>query len=114
MTEQIEIEFKNLLTETEFEHLLRNFHISRDQFITQRNHYFDTPEFLLKDRACALRIREKDGQYEMTLKQPLPTGQGLLETNIELGSETAQAILNGTPLPENEIINKIRLLGIED
>ena len=113
MTEQIEIEFKNLLTKTEFEQLLGNFHISDDQFITQKNHYFDTPEFLLKDRACALRIREKDGQYEMTLKQPLTTGQGLLETNIELVSEAAQAILNGTPLSQSEILNKIQLLGIK-
>ncbi len=113
MAEQIEIEFKNLLTKTEFEQLLAAHQLSDEQFVTQKNHYFDTPEFELKDRSCALRIREKAGRYEMTLKEPLPTGQGLLETNIELDFETASAILSGSSIPLIDIQNKVSLLGID-
>ena len=113
MAEQIEIEFKNLLTEKEFEHILAAHQISDEQFVKQKNHYFDTPDFDLKENACALRIREKSGRYEMTLKEPLPTGQGLLETNIELDRQTANALLSDSSTLNKEIHDKLILLGID-
>ena len=33
---------------------------------------------MLKSRGSALRVREKDGKFELTLKEP--AGEGLLET----------------------------------
>ncbi|MBS4188894.1 CYTH domain-containing protein [Bacillus sp. FJAT-49705] len=79
MSQNLEIEFKNIITKQEFEKLKNYFQLKNDHFFTQENHYFDTKEFALKQRGCALRIRQKDNKYELTLKQPYQ--DGLLETN---------------------------------
>ncbi len=113
MSEQIEIEFKNLLSDAEFERLIAAHHISDEQFIEQKNHYFDTPNFALKDCQSALRIREKNGRYEMTLKQPLPDGHGLLETNLTLDSGAARALLSGETIQEGPVYDKVQLMGID-
>lgn len=59
MSQNIEIEFKNLLTETEFMQLKSFLDIDNSMFIKQDNHYFDTANFTLKELGCALRIRFK-------------------------------------------------------
>lgn len=91
MSEQLEIEFKNLLTAAEFAKLQHYFSILDEEFKIQHNHYFDSEQFSLKDKGCALRIREKNGKYECTLKQPHP--DGLLETNEDLPVPLAQQII---------------------
>lgn len=48
MTQQIEIEFKNMLTKRQYEQLLEAFSIKNEQIIRQVNHYFDTKENDLK------------------------------------------------------------------
>ena len=70
MSQNIEIEFKNMLTSEEFLQLKLHFNIDQNKFKKQVNHYFDTPSFSLKSLNSALRIREKGTQFEMTLKQP--------------------------------------------
>ncbi|MGG4267304.1 CYTH domain-containing protein [Peribacillus simplex] len=101
MNQHIEIEFKNLLNENEFRQLIDYFHIGASNFKSQKNHYFDTFEFHLKNLNSALRIREKNGRYELTLKQPAT--EGLLETNQDISKETAYAFLNQNTFPEGEI-----------
>ena len=59
MKQEIEIEFKNIITQEEFKQLLYTFSIKDEDFITQENHYFDTETFSLKNNGCALRIRKK-------------------------------------------------------
>lgn len=110
MAQNIEIEFKNMLTEKEFHILLQRFNLNDSHFYTQVNHYFDTPDFLLKQHGCNLRIRAKKNGFEMTLKQPHP--DGLLETNEELDEETASALLKGGPLKEGMIIEELLRLDI--
>ncbi|RKJ60851.1 CYTH domain-containing protein, partial [Butyricicoccus sp. 1XD8-22] len=58
MTQEIEIEFKNLLTKEQYEMLLKEFKIDDSKIIRQTNHYFDTPEWHLKTLHAGLRIRE--------------------------------------------------------
>lgn len=101
MSQNIEIEFKNMVTEREFNQLQKHFHLRDSSFFRQENHYFDTPDFALKQQGCALRIREKKDGYEMTLKQPHP--DGLLETNEPLKSEIAHALLRGASLHDGII-----------
>lgn len=88
MAQNIEIEFKNLITKLEFERLIKHFGLSDTDFFTQENHYFDTPDFALKAQASALRIRKKEEKYELTLKQPYQ--DALLETNEILNTATAE------------------------
>lgn len=111
MTQEIEIEYKNLLTESEFSRLADFFQISDDDFRHQENHYFDTPEFHLKEHGAALRIRFKNGRYILTLKEPAPVG--LLETHQEITGKKAEELLSSdSALPKGQVLERILLLGI--
>lgn len=110
MTQNIEIEYKNLLLEEEFNCLCTHFQVASHHFFKQENHYFDTKDFALKGLGCALRIRQKTNHFEMTLKQPHP--DGLLETNEKLDSSTAQRFLNGEALTTGTIHSQLISLGI--
>ncbi|MEA3322151.1 MAG: CYTH domain-containing protein [Bacillota bacterium] len=94
--QEIEIEFKNLLTFDEFTSLCSAFKVKSDDFFTQENHYFDTPAFALKEKGCALRIRKKGDTFTLTLKQPAK--EGLLETHQVVSDhefETMKSEKNG-------------------
>ncbi|MGE8079503.1 CYTH domain-containing protein [Peribacillus loiseleuriae] len=110
MNQHLEIEFKNLLTKEEFQRLKQSFSVKESDFIYQENHYFDTPQFSLKENESALRIRHKKGHYELTLKQPAK--EGLLETNQPLSKEEADSLLQGNRIPEGYITTLIGEMGI--
>ena len=110
MSETIEIEFKNILTKDEYEILLKEFKVEEKQIITQNNHYFDTPDFALKNLGSALRIREKYEHYEMTLKQPAAVG--LLETTQHLSVNEFQTAIQYGKLPTGKIHDVIEQLDI--
>ncbi|OEH91604.1 CYTH domain-containing protein [Bacillus solimangrovi] len=94
MNQEIEIEFKNLLTKKEFQDFLTYYKLKEKDFISQTNYYFDTENFALKDKQSALRIRYKNGVYILTLKEPHT--KGILETHEELSEEeTNQMLTNG-------------------
>lgn len=57
--QNIEIEFKNMLTKEEYELLLTHFQVGKEDLFEQENHYFDTSDFALKANHSALRIRKK-------------------------------------------------------
>ncbi|WP_042356464.1 CYTH domain-containing protein [Bacillus rubiinfantis] len=110
MTENLEIEFKNMLTKEEYELLFKEFAIDETQVFTQENHYFDTVDFSLKNLGSALRIRKKGNQFEMTLKQPVAIG--LLETNQLLNETEASQAIQYNRLPEGEIKEILAEKGI--
>jgi uncharacterized protein YjbK len=101
LTQNIEIEFKNMLTKHEYDHLIAFFKVSKNQIFRQENHYFDTPNYELREKQTALRIRKKDTNYEMTLKQPAAVG--LLETNQPMSEEDAQLAIHYGKLPSGLI-----------
>ncbi|WP_449622498.1 CYTH domain-containing protein [Robertmurraya sp. Marseille-Q9965] len=106
MSQNIEIEFKNLLTETEFMQLKSYLDIDNSMFIKQDNHYFDTTNFSLKELGCALRIRFKNGRYELTLKEPHP--EGLLETNQTITEQEATEMIDNNVIIDGPV--KARLV----
>jgi uncharacterized protein YjbK len=110
MSQNIEIEFKNILSEKEYELLLKKFNINEKQIFSQENHYFDTPDFALKEKKAALRIRQKQDHFEMTLKQPASVG--LLETNQVLTMEEASEAIQFGKLPTGIIQNLIEEMDI--
>ena len=89
MTQEIEIEFKNIVTEEEFHALCKSFSI--EVFTKQVNHYFETPNFSLKEAGSALRIRHKGETYTLTLKQPAEVG--LLETHQVVTENEAKMMM---------------------
>ena len=97
MQTNLEIEYKTLLSLSEFDQLGKRFsHIAP---VRQTNHYFDTPDLQLRGNKLSLRIRTFDDAAEMTLKIPQKVGN--LEHNITLTSEEAYAILGTKALPQN-------------
>jgi uncharacterized protein YjbK len=110
MSETIEIEFKNLLTKVEYENLLKTFNVEEKAIVSQINHYFDTPEFALKDLGSALRIREKNNSFEMTLKQPAAIG--LLETTQHLSANEFQTAIQHQKFPKGIVQERIEQLKI--
>lgn len=109
VAQEIEIEYKNLLTEEEYNHLLTHLPFT-NSIQTQTNHYFETKDFSLKKNGCALRIREKNGQYKLTLKEPHSTG--LLETHDHLIHEEANQWMNDSPIPKPHTMAQLMKKGI--
>jgi len=93
MSQQIEIEFKNVLTKEQYEQLLKTFNIQQTQIHLQANHYFDTPEHHLKTLFSGLRIRQIDNYYECTLKEKSAEHEHLETTDV-LDKQQALAMLN--------------------
>lgn len=110
MKQHIEIEFKNLLTKESFKRISQFFQIESNTFISQHNHYFDTNHFDLKKQNSALRIREKQETFELTLKQPAT--EGLLESNQIILKKEAEAFLNKGRFPKGEIQKIIIQAGL--
>jgi uncharacterized protein YjbK len=109
MTQEIEIEFKNLLTKQEYLHLLEHLPFPEDGQ-KQVNYYFETEDFKLRQKHSALRIREKNEMFQLTLKEPYQ--QGLLETHDSLSSEEATQWLQGNPIPKEATTKQLLQLGI--
>ncbi|PLR78810.1 CYTH domain-containing protein [Bacillus sp. V3-13] len=110
MSQHLEIECKNLLTEDEFNRLKGYFKIADSAFRKQVNYYFDTRDFLLKEKGTALRIREIGDHFELTLKQP--GGEGLLETNQPLTAREAAAMITTAAIPEGQVKEILKAIPV--
>ncbi|PRY83985.1 CYTH domain-containing protein [Alkalibacterium olivapovliticus] len=92
MTQEIEIEFKNLLTKEEYDLILNDYFTDLLDFYTQKNVYYDTASYELKGAKCALRIRLKDNMAEFTLKSPHEGHHK--ELNIPLSQKEAEDLIS--------------------
>ncbi|HDR7792449.1 TPA: CYTH domain-containing protein [Bacillus luti] len=108
MTQEIEIEFKNMVTEEEFETLCKAFSIT--VFMKQVNHYFETPDFSLKEAGSALRIRHKGETYTLTLKQPAEVG--LLETHQVVTENEAKMMMATNTIIQGAVADQLHKLQI--
>ncbi|MDT1938567.1 MULTISPECIES: CYTH domain-containing protein [Carnobacterium] len=112
MSEQVEIEFKNMLTQSEYKKLLHLFQAKEDDFFYQSNTYFDTPDWQLKIKKAGLRIRLLPEYAELTLKTPLE--KELLETTDTLSLEEGkQLIQQGKIKDSGFVFTKLISLGID-
>lgn len=78
---ELEIEFKNLLSKTQFLYL-KDTYFKGVSSKVQRNYYIDTEDFKLGSQPMLLRVREINGSQMMTLK--VPTNKGVLEFHGEV------------------------------
>lgn len=109
MSQEIEIEFKNLLTKEEFQSLWSNLSFPKESQV-QINYYFETKDFALRNKLSALRIREKNGNYQLTLKEPHP--EGLLETHDSLTEKEAFSWLHGNMIEKKHVLRQLDHLDI--
>ena len=84
----LEIELKTLLKKDEYNRL-------KDQFtgvtpVLQKNYYIDTPDFELREKKVAMRIRTFEDWAELTLKVPQSVGN--MEYNQTLQLKDAETI----------------------
>ncbi|MEH7255792.1 CYTH domain-containing protein, partial [Neobacillus niacini] len=89
---------------------LKIFKVERQQIISQKNHYFDTPGFELKNLGAALRIREKNNNFEFTLKQPAAVG--LLESTQLLSDYEYQKAIEHGAFPKGIVYERLETLNI--
>lgn len=111
LAQELEIEFKNMLTKEEYASLLTTYQLENN-IKTQTNDYFDTVDFLIREKGAALRVRNKKDSLVLTLKQP--ANEGLLETHQSISLETFKAIKKNGSLPEGEVRSQLQELGIQD
>lgn len=111
MSQQIEIEFKNMLTKAQYEQMLVDFNVKPEQIIRQVNHYIDTPKQHLKNIKSALRIREFDNHIECTLKEKNSEHQHL-ETTDTLTREQADRMLLGNGIEAPHVMDRLVLFDI--
>ncbi|GEN56797.1 CYTH domain-containing protein [Halolactibacillus alkaliphilus] len=109
--QELEIERKNLLTKKEYDLLVKELGLAEVTPVTQVNHYFETPDFQLKAHGAALRIREKNKTFTLTLKQP--QGDALLETHATLTHQEATHLIENQGQLKKPIIDALESLGVD-
>lgn len=109
MSNAIEIEAKVLLNKKNYEKLVSLF--KGNVTYTQTNYYIDNDEGQLRKEGLGLRIREKNGLYEMTLKTPL--SQGLLEKNCVWTKDEFKDFQEKKPFPEGDIKRFLTMMDID-
>lgn len=109
MNQEIEIEYKVLLSKEKFNQLLNSLNFPKEPF-TQTNYYFETPDLKLKHNHSALRIRKKDSSYVVTLKEPHP--EGILETHDIISKDTFQDAINNNKLMAPNCIKQLEKINI--
>src|SRR5574344_496771 len=109
MSNAIEIEAKVLLQKEDYEKLAHSFR--EEPRYTQTNYYIDSEDRILSKEGIALRIREKEGHYELTLKTPL--SQGLLEKNENITEEMFKAYKEQNIFPKGDTARFLTMLDID-
>ena len=109
MSNAIEIEAKALVSQDDYRKLAKLFPDSPRY--TQTNHYIDSDERILFKEGIALRIREKNGQYELTLKTPL--SQGLLEKNCVITKQQFDDFKEKGIFPKGDTSRFLTMLDID-
>ncbi|WP_040979706.1 CYTH domain-containing protein [Oceanobacillus jeddahense] len=110
MSQEVEIEFKNLLNTQEYHQLAEDL-FSQAATIEQTNYYFETSSFGLKENHSALRIRKKDETYTLTLKEPHP--DGLLETHDNLTEKEFLSWTSGIPTEAPNVTKQLKQMSID-
>lgn len=108
MKNHLEIEYKTLLTKSEYLRLLSDF--SDVSPVLQNNHYIDTPDLDMKNHRFSLRIRTFKEIAELTLKIPQEIGNQ--EYNQVLDIQTAHQLIENFQLPAGHIADIISATDI--
>lgn len=104
MSQEIEIEFKHLLTYDQFKHMKESLPFPKTP-IVQKNYYFETVDYTLIQQSCALRIREINGTFVATLKEPHV--EGILETHDILSEKEMKAWIDFYPSRTTNISKRL-------
>ena len=107
---EIEIEFKNLLTENQYDALYEKYDLSNSEEIINKNFYYDDANESFKKIGAALRIRYTNKKTEMTLKIKGETQN--VEINVPL-DERYPKEPTVLPILPNEIISELERMNVK-
>ncbi|BCU51921.1 uncharacterized protein YjbK [Staphylococcus auricularis] len=110
MSTHNEIEFKQLLSQSQYNSIYDKYFQSQTPFV-QTNYYIETTDFTLREHHSALRIREHEDQYEMTLKVPAEVGLTEYNHDIDLVPQIDQTI-QSDDLPE-DILEQLKAMDVD-
>ena len=99
----LEIELKTLLKKDDYSRLLKQF--TNVTPVLQKNYYIDTPDFQLREKKVAMRIRTFDDSAELTLK--VPQNVGNMEFNQKLQLKDAENYLKKAELPQGLVVDEL-------
>lgn len=105
----LEIELKTLLKKDEYSRLKNQF--TGITPVLQKNYYIDTPDFELREKKVAMRIRTFDDWAELTLKVPQSVGN--MEYNQKLHLKDAEVYLAKEELPHGLVLEELAKHGIK-
>mgnify|MGYP000922034674 FL=1 len=107
---EIEIEFKNLLSEEQYLTLFKKYDLKNSKEIINKNFYYDDADEIFKKIGAALRIRYTNNKTEMTLKIKGKTQN--VEINIPLDEKYPKEPTVLPVLP-NEIITELESMNVK-
>jgi uncharacterized protein YjbK len=111
MSTNIEIEAKILVNEKEFMQLKALLNLSEINKVTQTNYYVDDAKGSLRSYGFALRIRELNQSYTLTLKSPM--AEGTLEKNQQITQAAYLKLKNDKQFPEGLIKDFLEMFGFD-
>ena len=107
---EIEIEFKNLLTEDQYDALYKKYNLSDSEEIINKNFYYDDTDESFKNIGAALRIRYTNKKIEMTLKIKGETQNVEINVPLDEGYPKEPTVL---PILPNEIIAELERMNVK-
>lgn len=110
MATNIEIEAKVLISEEDYNRVIKHYKKENVSTITQINYYVDTDDLLLKQFGIGLRIRHK-GFYVLNMKAPLQ--EGLLEKKESITNEEYNLFKEKGIFPNGSIKNLLLMFGVD-
>lgn len=110
MSTHLEIESKSMLTKQDYKKLMSKF--SHIKNYTQINYYIFSDEMLKHRSKYGLRMRKKEGYYELTLKVKVNDGRN--EINQEISKKTYKFFKKSHVFPDGEVKDYLIENGICD
>jgi uncharacterized protein YjbK len=98
MSQNLEIEAKSMLDESNYLKLIKG---NEKNCYIQINYYIDTMNFDAHEKKLGLRIRLKDGKYELTLK--IRQKEGKLEINQDISKIDYLTFKESNVFPNGEV-----------
>lgn len=111
MSTNIEIESKALVSEKDFNKIIKSFKNELNKPYEQINYYIDDDDNNIANFGISLRIRKKSNIYELTLKTPL--SEGLLEKNQNISVNEFNKFKSSKGFPDGDIKRFLIMLGFD-
>ena len=99
MSTNLEIELKSDISKEEYESLISKFDASK--IYLQTNYYIDDENLSVRYLKCGLRVRQKEEDFELTLKITQEIGK--LEINQQISNKIFKKLVDRHIFPKGEV-----------